>query len=198
LQAGLQQIGERHEALRSFSESLQGRLDVFEQEGSRSKGQIEQLNARLGAFERELEQVRAEQSQQESENSRRHALWLASEQERQRLQQQLDQVLGSLSFRITKPLRSMGNFLRKSRSMMASAMRPVWLRMVHHAWGRRIGKMVTYPFPSLRNRLNQSIVMHVGHEEGGVPQNKVLSPGGTRIYDQLQQGMKDDSSHGEA
>jgi O-antigen chain-terminating bifunctional methyltransferase/kinase len=191
LHAGLQQINERHEAFETLAEA-------FQQEASRTRGQFEQMHARLAAFEREVngaqrqfEQIRAEQAQQESENRLLHAQWLASEQEQQRLQKQLDLVFGSFSFRITKPLRSMANISRKMRSMMVSVIRPLWHRMVHHAWGRRIGKMVFYPFPRLRIRLNQSIVAHVGHEGSGVPQNKAPSPGRARV----QQDMKDDTSH---
>ena len=209
LREGLQQLNERRAVLAasmlSSSESLNTRHEVLQ---TSVASLSESLNTRMEAFERQIthvhglsEQLNAELEHQKREYQWLHEQWLASEQERQRLQQQLQNALNSHSFRITKPLRYIAKILRKVRSMLTRVARPLWYRMMRHAWGRRIGKLVFYPFPRLRARVNQSIVAHVDHAEGAVPppvQNKLLSTGSTRIYERLQRGMKDGKPHGGA
>ena len=116
--------------------------------------------------------------------------WQVAEQARQ---QELASLLSSRSFRITKPLRYLTATLRETRSLLAGAARPLWHRMVRHAWGRYLGMVIFYFFPTLRRRLNASIAAHVGDGVADVtdtPKNKALSWGSLRFYEQLQQGLK--------
>jgi chaperonin cofactor prefoldin len=126
----LQQLNERHAVLEasmlssseSLSESLNKRHEVLEAHvASLSKS----LNTYIEAFELRVtrahelsEQLNARLEHQEREYQRLHEQWLASEQERQRLQQQLQSALNSHSFRITKPLRYIAKILRKVRSVL--------------------------------------------------------------------------------
>jgi O-antigen chain-terminating bifunctional methyltransferase/kinase len=122
LHKGLRQLNERHAELAaatlSSTESMNTRMAVFEGRITRAQELSEQLNAKLENQEREYQWL--------------HEQWVASEQERKQLQQQLLQVqqqllqvqqqlqnaLNSRSFRITKPLRYIAKILRKTRSML--------------------------------------------------------------------------------
>lgn len=193
LHLSLRQASERQDgferAVMSLEESLQGCLEAIGSEKNLALGRFEQLSLRLDTLEQGIDRTHGMHGQIEQ----LHEHWLAIDQERQRLQQQLELVYSSHSFRITRPLRYMGNFARKVRYMMGKLARPIWHRMVRHAWGRRIGMLVFYPFPGLRDRLKQPIVAHsrqVASDVPPPPQNKILSVGSSRIYEQLQQGMK--------
>jgi O-antigen chain-terminating methyltransferase len=171
--------GDALDALNGQSQQLQGYVHLLQEQINGTNQRVEQMFHNLESLTANHEKVNGQ--------------WLASERERLRLQQELLLVLNSHSFRITKPLRHMANSLRTLRSMMAKLARPVWHRMVRHAWGRRIGLIVFYPFPGLRKRLNVSIVAHVRKGVVDLPppaQNKILSVGSASVYERLQQGMK--------
>ncbi|WP_114241366.1 methyltransferase domain-containing protein [Dyella sp. C9] len=186
LRTDLAHLTGRHDVLDSTVAWLNSRWNTdFGATRRKADAELERLSGEVLGLRHSLEQATAEFGRQQER-------WLVHEQERLRALQELEVLRNSLSFRITKPLRYMANILRKGRSALAKVVRPVWHKMVLHAWGRRIAAVICAPFPTLKARLHESITAHA-RSSGDVPapvQNKELSAGSQWIHDQLQHGLK--------
>lgn len=118
----------------------------------------------------------------------------------EQLRQELQAVYGSMSWKITKPLRSLKALLGSKRRFRIS-LRMIFFnlarRSVHQPWLRKIGARGLMYFPSLRYRIRKFMVSFGAHPETkkhatyALPDNEAaLSPDGLAILMELRLALR--------
>jgi O-antigen chain-terminating methyltransferase len=138
---------------RRYDEALSGALQQV-------RGEVHEVGARVEALSGALQQVRAEVHEVRREvhevSARVEALSGALQQVRAGVHEvhaRVEAVYSSRSWRITAPLRAVGDGVREVRRVMREAVGVTVRAAAARPWLRSAGKALLRPFPRLRGRL---------------------------------------------
>lgn len=164
------------------------RFDVAEDRATKAAEKIEFLHdvSVRAATEVSTLQRTLDDALRDLGRARQHLM--ASEAQRQSVQQQIEMIYASRSFRLTRPFRDVFRTVRSGLPLISRILRPGWHHLVRHRWGRRLGVVLFYPFPRLRARVYSSIAAHATIEalSGDALNRPALSPSAEDIHQRLQ------------